>query len=73
MRKTNNDIIHGMADRIQQLTAENEVLRKVIDGLIEAWEKLDEGDYSPRVIEVWLNMDMKSAFNKARQAIKIGA
>lgn len=40
-------------------------LRKVV----EAWESLPEGDYSPEVIARWLKRQMKPAIDYARAVL----
>lgn len=38
--------------------------------IIKAWEKLDEGNHHPNVIEHWLINDMKPAIDKLRKKMK---
>jgi len=42
-----------------------EALRKVV----EAWEALPEGHYSPREVERWMHRHMKPAIDAARAAL----
>lgn len=34
--------------------------------IIQAWERLPQGNYNPRIIEFWLSNDMKPAIDAIR-------
>jgi hypothetical protein len=42
------------------------VKKDLIKQIVKAWEKLDEGEYSPSEIEHWLIYNMQPAINKCR-------
>ncbi len=45
-------------------------MKKEVKKLIEAWESLEEGNHSPKVIAKWLLKDMKPAIDNLRKKLK---
>ena len=43
--------------------------RAALEALVEAWESLSVGNYSPARIQRWLNEDMKPAIDAARTVL----
>ena len=42
-------------------------LEALIDRVIEAWDVLPDGEYTPREIEHWLRYNIKPAINKLKE------
>ncbi len=46
-------------------------MEKEVEKLIKAWEKLESGNHSPKVIAKWLLEDMKPEIDNLRKKIRI--
>ena len=55
-----------LSDGLRTMSDSLELLRHVV----KAWESLPEGNYSPRMIEMWLRSEMKPAIDEIRQYLK---
>jgi hypothetical protein len=45
-------------------------MKKDVKKLIKAWESLEEGNHSPKVIAKWLLEDMKPEIDNLREKLK---
>ena len=60
---------HDYAEWLEsQLIRKNEFIE--LKAVIDAWEKLSEGHYSPKEIEKWLHNDMKPVIDVLRNELK---